>query len=340
MEDPDRFFNEGPAEADARRQGKRENSATSLHRAQGPYILLRSSKRRRRTNSISTPRRCAEHPGRPVRSFAHDVVPKLVDQGIAVLGMKPMAAGGVPENKFATGVECLHYALNLPHVGVHHGLQDQKTLDQAFEAARTFQALTPERDFGAAGQNPRGGGSPESTRCSKPPPGPRNRPQSPVDGVAPASLPRWGRRNMSATGVTQPFNQQTFEPRSISSSHPRAYPSARFTPLCRDGASLSARESNHSRAAVRMSVQVGDTRRRQPCRPTQPHLHGNRGVVVDLRDDELPRYWYGVVATQQQDRRRPAGAAKFATRSRTASRPEFLGRGPVVYSVPNQGLLR
>ena len=29
------------------------------------------------------------------RSFAHQVVPKLVEQGIAVLGMKPMGDGNV-----------------------------------------------------------------------------------------------------------------------------------------------------------------------------------------------------------------------------------------------------
>ena len=49
-----------------------------------------------------------------------------------------MATGSIPENKFATGVECLHYALNLPtSMG-----NDRKTLDHAFEAARTFKPLT------------------------------------------------------------------------------------------------------------------------------------------------------------------------------------------------------
>ena len=35
------------------------------------------------------------------RSFAHQVVPKLVEQGIAVLGMKPMASGAIPQNNIA-----------------------------------------------------------------------------------------------------------------------------------------------------------------------------------------------------------------------------------------------
>ena len=75
------------------------------------------------------------------RSFAKDVVPKLVGQGIAVLGMKPMAAGSIPRNNFATGVECLHCALNLPTSVVITGCNDRKTLDQAFEAGRTFKPL-------------------------------------------------------------------------------------------------------------------------------------------------------------------------------------------------------
>ena len=76
------------------------------------------------------------------RSFARDVVPKLVEEGIAVLGMKPMAAGALPQRGLATGIECLHYALNLPTSVVITGVTDQKTLDQAFEAARTFKPLT------------------------------------------------------------------------------------------------------------------------------------------------------------------------------------------------------
>jgi aryl-alcohol dehydrogenase-like predicted oxidoreductase len=76
------------------------------------------------------------------RSFAHEVAPKLVEQGIAVLGMKPMAAGSLPERGLATGLECLRYALSLPTSVVITGMPDQKALDQAFEAARTFRPFS------------------------------------------------------------------------------------------------------------------------------------------------------------------------------------------------------
>ncbi len=44
------------------------------------------------------------------RSFAKHVVPRLVEQGIAVLGMKPMGGGIVLKSNTVTPIECLHYA--------------------------------------------------------------------------------------------------------------------------------------------------------------------------------------------------------------------------------------
>ena len=76
------------------------------------------------------------------RSFAHLVVPKLVEQGIGVLGMKPMAFGNIPQKGLATGIECLHYALNLPTSVVITGCDSMERLQQALEAARTFRPLT------------------------------------------------------------------------------------------------------------------------------------------------------------------------------------------------------
>ncbi len=76
------------------------------------------------------------------RSFANNVVPKLVEQGIGVLGMKPMASGIILQSKTVTPLECLHYALNLPTSVVITGCDSLEILDQAFEAARTFQPMS------------------------------------------------------------------------------------------------------------------------------------------------------------------------------------------------------
>jgi hypothetical protein len=76
------------------------------------------------------------------RSFAHNVVPKLVDQGIAVLAMKTMGGGAVLKSNTVTAKECLRYALSLPTSVVITGCDSMPILDQAFEVARTFQPLS------------------------------------------------------------------------------------------------------------------------------------------------------------------------------------------------------
>jgi hypothetical protein len=76
------------------------------------------------------------------RSFTHQVVPRLVKEGIAVLGMKPIAFGNVLKAGVATPIECLHYALNLPTSVVINGCDSMERLDQAFEAVRTFRPLS------------------------------------------------------------------------------------------------------------------------------------------------------------------------------------------------------
>ena len=56
--------------------------------------------------------------------------------------MKPMAFGNIPEKGLATGIECLHYALNLPTSVVITGCDSMQRLEQALEAAKTFKPLT------------------------------------------------------------------------------------------------------------------------------------------------------------------------------------------------------
>jgi len=76
------------------------------------------------------------------RSFAKLVLPELVRQEIGVLGMKCMANGILLKSKTVTPIECLHYALNLPTSVVITGIDSLEILDQAFEAARSFQVMS------------------------------------------------------------------------------------------------------------------------------------------------------------------------------------------------------
>ena len=76
------------------------------------------------------------------RSFEQIVLPELVRDGIGVLGMKPLAAGMIVKSGKASALECLRYALRLPTSVVITGIDRPEYLDQACEAARTYQQMT------------------------------------------------------------------------------------------------------------------------------------------------------------------------------------------------------
>ena len=76
------------------------------------------------------------------RSFGQLVLPELVRQNIGVLGMKSMANGIILKSRTVTPTECLHYALNLPTSVVITGCDTMEILDQAIEAAQSFQPMT------------------------------------------------------------------------------------------------------------------------------------------------------------------------------------------------------
>jgi predicted aldo/keto reductase-like oxidoreductase len=79
------------------------------------------------------------------RSFAQIVLPELVRQKIGVLGMKSMGDGVILKSKTVSAIECLHYALSLPTSVVITGIDRPEVLDQAFEAAKTFQPMNREQ---------------------------------------------------------------------------------------------------------------------------------------------------------------------------------------------------
>ncbi len=76
------------------------------------------------------------------RSFGKLVLPKLVEAGIGVLGMKSMADGVLLKSGVVTPRECLSYALSLPTSVVITGIGNSDLLDQALDVARNFQPMT------------------------------------------------------------------------------------------------------------------------------------------------------------------------------------------------------
>jgi predicted aldo/keto reductase-like oxidoreductase len=146
LEDPDRFFAPGGAReaVDAAKQaGKIRYIGFTGHK--DPIVHLRMLEEASAHNyhfaSCQMPLNVMDA---HFRSFAHQVVPKLVEQGIAVLGMKPMGDGFVLESNTVTPIECLHYALNLPTSVVITGCDSVDRVHQALEAARTFKPMSSE----------------------------------------------------------------------------------------------------------------------------------------------------------------------------------------------------
>ena len=147
MEDPDRIFAEGGAmEAvlEAKNAGKIRYIAFTGHK--DPLVHLRTleiaARHTFRFDAVQMPLNVMDA---HFRSFAQQVVPALVREGIGVLGMKPLASGAILQTKAVTAVECLHYALNLPTSVVITGMDSMERLAQALEAARTFKPMSQEQ---------------------------------------------------------------------------------------------------------------------------------------------------------------------------------------------------
>ncbi len=123
LEDPDRFF--APAGAleavlAAKKAGKVRYIGFTGHK--DPAVHLRmlemAAKRGFHFDTIQMPINVMDA---HFRSFTHQVAPVAVEQGIGVLGMKPMGSGVILSSKVVTPIECLHFALSQADVGGHHG---------------------------------------------------------------------------------------------------------------------------------------------------------------------------------------------------------------------------
>lgn len=75
------------------------------------------------------------------RSFQHQVVPILVKERAAVLGMKTFGDHFILSSKTVTPIEALHYSMSLPTSVVITGIDKPEILEQALEAVRTYKKL-------------------------------------------------------------------------------------------------------------------------------------------------------------------------------------------------------
>lgn len=143
LEDPDRVFAAGGAmEAvlAAKRAGKVRYIGFTGHK--DPLVHLRmldvAAAHQFRFDAVQMPLNVMDA---HFRSFAQQVVPRLVKEGIGVLGMKPLGSGAIVQSGAVSATECLHYALNLPTSVVITGMETADRLEQGLAAVRSFKPL-------------------------------------------------------------------------------------------------------------------------------------------------------------------------------------------------------
>jgi aryl-alcohol dehydrogenase-like predicted oxidoreductase len=144
FEDADRIFAPGGAlEAflDARKAGKLRFIGFTGHKDPHIhlYMLHVAAERGFHFDTVQMPINLMDP---HFRSFTKNVVPVAVREGIGILGMKSMGSGVILKSKTVTPLECLHFALSQPTSVVITGMENMRDLNQAFQAAQSFERLT------------------------------------------------------------------------------------------------------------------------------------------------------------------------------------------------------
>lgn len=144
MEDPDRSFAEGGAQEAllaAQKAGKIRYLGFTGHK--DPIVHLRmldvSDEHGFRFDAVQMPLNAMDA---HFRSFERQVLPRLVRDGIGVLGMKSIGSGMLLQSKVITAPECLQYALSLPTSVVITGIESMTILEQALEVVKNFKPLS------------------------------------------------------------------------------------------------------------------------------------------------------------------------------------------------------
>jgi predicted aldo/keto reductase-like oxidoreductase len=146
QDDPDLVFAEGgaiEAAVEARDEGKVRFIGFTGHKSPDIHNSMLDAAERYgfRFDTVQMPLNVMDA---HFNSFEKMVLPRLVDDQIGVLGMKPMGAGKILESKAVTPRECLQYSLSLPISVLITGCDSMKILEQALDVAYKFEPLREE----------------------------------------------------------------------------------------------------------------------------------------------------------------------------------------------------
>lgn len=142
--DPRRSFDEGAFEAldAARAAGKLRYVGFTGHKSPEIHLAMLDEAARRgyRFDTVQMPLNVLDA---HYDSFERQVLPRLVEEGIGVIGMKPLADGRIPQLGIAGAEEALRYAMSLPVSVTLTGCDSMERLDQALRVATGFEPMTP-----------------------------------------------------------------------------------------------------------------------------------------------------------------------------------------------------
>jgi aryl-alcohol dehydrogenase-like predicted oxidoreductase len=144
MEDPDRIFAKGgaiEAAMKARQAGKIRYIGFTGHK--DPAVHLRMLEVAKKNNfHFDTVQMPINVMDAHFRSFTRQVMPVAIEQGIGVLAMKTFGDHFILESGTVQPIEALHYGLTQPVSVVITGIDNTAVLNQALEAAKTFQPMS------------------------------------------------------------------------------------------------------------------------------------------------------------------------------------------------------
>jgi predicted aldo/keto reductase-like oxidoreductase len=141
--DPDRIFATGgaiEAVVEAQKAGKVRLIGFSGHKNPDIHLkmLATATKHGFTFDAVQMPLNVMDA---HFNSFEKKVLPVLTRDRIGVLGMKSMGDPYILKSKTVTAIECLYYVMNLPTSVVITGCDSLPILQQALQAAQTFQPM-------------------------------------------------------------------------------------------------------------------------------------------------------------------------------------------------------
>lgn len=138
--DPDWLYSHGGVDAalEAREQGKVRLIGFTGHKS--PHIHLKLLQRDFPWDAVQMPLNPLDA---SYRSFEKQVLPELIRRGVAVIGMKPLAGGGILETKVLSAEDAFRYSWSLPTSTVISGMDSLAVMRKTVGWAAAFRPCTP-----------------------------------------------------------------------------------------------------------------------------------------------------------------------------------------------------